>query len=64
MLLNNVAIKEKGGMKMKKIASFFLVMLLLVATVSSAIAGEGKQARNGRGPAPNSGDCDPDGPGW
>jgi len=49
---------------MKKFWSLVLIVFLLVVTISGAMVGEGKKSGNGPGPAPNSGDGIPDGPGW
>ena len=47
---------------MKKMISLLIMMSLIVACVTDVSAAIGRQ--NGPGPAPNSGDCDPDQSGW
>lgn len=51
---------------MKKLFMFLLLGCLVLTLASAAFAGEPKQQgpSTGPGPAPNSGDGIPDGPGW
>ena len=53
-------------MKRKTIVMLMSFLILTVVFTANATAvGNNSDTTNGHtGPAPNSGDCDPDGPGW